>query len=186
VQAARMTYAAAPEALQGAVAAGLLGCGSVVLGSTEACGRFLSRLIAESREKGLSFEEVAASNLAAMKLSKASIPGFGHPQHSEGDPRANKLLALAASRNLAGDHITMLYAVQAAIPKAIGKGLPINVSGAIPAIMLDIGFPLAALKGIPILARTASLIAHLNEEASRPIGFVLSHHAAQGIQYDGE
>jgi len=69
---------------------------------------------------------------------------------------------------------------------AVGRALPINVSGAIPAVALDVGFPLAALKGIPILARTASLIAHLNEEASRPIGFVMSHLAAQGIRYDGQ
>lgn len=186
VQAARMTYAAAPEALQGAVAAGLLGCGSVVLGSTEACGRFLSELIAESRQKKVSFEDVAANKLAAIKIAKQSIPGFGHPQHSEGDPRANKLLELAANRNVEGDHIKMLYAVQKAIPAVIGKNLPINVSGAIPAVMLDVEFPLAALKGIPILARTASLIAHLNEEATRPIGFVLSHQAAQAIHYDGE
>lgn len=186
VQAARMTYVAAPEALQGAVAAGLLGCGSVVLGSTEACGRFLTELIDEAQQKGLSFDEVAASNLAALKARKASIPGFGHPQHSAGDPRANRLLALAKERGVEGNHIAMLNAVQAAIPGVIGKPLPINVSGAIPAVMLDVGFPLTALKGIPILARTASLIAHLNEEAARPIGFVMSHHASQAIQYDGQ
>jgi len=186
VQAARMTYDAAPEALQGAVAAGLLGCGSVVLGSTEACGRFLSDLIADARQDGISFEEAATRKLTAMKRTKASIPGYGHPQHSGGDPRAGKLLELASSRKAASEHIEMLYAVEKVIPDVIGRSLPINVSGAIPAVMLDVGFPLAALKGIPILARTAGLIAHLNEEAARPIGFVMSHHAAQAIQYDGK
>lgn len=186
VQAARMTYVAAPEALQGAVAAGLLGCGSVVLGSTEACGYFLSKLVGESRETGVSFDDVALRNLMDLKRNKASIPGFGHPQHSQGDPRADKLLALAKDRNIEAAHIQMLYAVGKAIPVVYGRTLPVNVSGAIPAIMLDVGFPLGALKGIPILARTASLIAHLNEESTRPIGFVLSHHAAQAIEYDGE
>jgi len=185
VQAARMTLAAAPEALQGAVAAGLLGCGSVVLGSTEACGRFLSGLIDDARKRGISFDAAAQETLAAMAAAKKQVPGFGHPQHSGGDPRAARLLELAAERGAEGDHIRMLRAIEKAIPGALGRSLPINVSGAIPAVMLDAGFPLAALKGIPILARTAGLIAHLNEEASRPIGFLMSHHAAQSIQYDG-
>lgn len=185
VQAARMTHAAAPEALQGAVAAGLLGCGSVVLGSTEACGRFLSELINDARSQGVSFDEAAKQALTAMAAAKKQVPGFGHPQHSGGDPRAARLLELAAERGVEGDHISMLRAVEQAIPAVLGRSLPINVSGAIPAVMLDVGFPLTALKGIPILARTAGLIAHLSEEASRPIGFLMSHHAAQSIQYDG-
>jgi citrate synthase len=79
----------------------------------------------------------------------------------------------------------MLVAVAKLIPEIYGRALPINVSGAIPAVMLDVGFPLAALKGIPILARTAGLIGHLHEELQRPIGFILSRHAAEAITYDG-
>jgi citrate synthase len=177
VIAARMTYAAAPEAFHGAVAAGLLGCGSVVLGSAEAAGRFLHEL-AESGEE----PEPAISRLRA---EKKAIPGFGHPLHAGGDPRADLLLKLAAEKGIEGRHIAALRAVEAALPEALGRSLPINVNGAIPAVMLDVGFPLAALKGISLLARTASLIAHLNEEAERPIGFILSGEAAAAIQYDG-
>jgi citrate synthase len=72
------------------------------------------------------------------------------------------------------------------LPSVIGKPLAINVSGAIPAVLLDAGYPLRALKGVPLLARTAGLIAHLLEEQLRPIGFVISHAAAAAIGYDGE
>jgi citrate synthase len=183
VVAARMTYAAAPEAFHGAVAAGLLGCGSVVLGSAEVAGRFLAGIVAASADQPLDDATVAA--IAALRADKRAIPGFGHPQHSGGDPRANLLLRMAAEQGVEGPHIAALRAVEAALPAALGRALPINVNGAIPAVMLDAGFPLAALKGISLLARTASLIAHLNEEVERPIGFILSGKAAEAITYDG-
>jgi citrate synthase len=183
--AARMTFAAAPEAFHGAVAAGLLGCGSVVLGSAEACGRFLDGLIAEAKAEAAAPEAVARRAVAALRAEKKAVPGFGHPLHSGGDPRASLLLALADEHEAAGAHVAMLRAVEAALPEALGRSLPINVNGAIPAIMLDLGFPLAALKGVSLLARTASLIAHLQEESERPIGFILSGEAAAAIDYDG-
>lgn len=184
VVAARMTYAAAPEAFQGAVAAGLLGCGSVVLGSAETAGQFLAFLVARAKASSLPFADVASEGVKALGAERKAIPGFGHPLHSGGDPRGNLLLRLAEERQVAGDHIAMLYAVRDALPEALGRGLPINVNGAIPSVMLDVGFPLAALKGISLLARTASLIGHLQEETGRPIGFILSGAAAAAIEYD--
>jgi citrate synthase len=185
VVAARMTYAAAPEAFQGAVAAGLLGCGSVVLGSAEACGKFLDELITAMRAGGLSREEAARRGVTALRAAKQNVPGFGHPLHAEGDPRARLLLQLAAEKGAEGDHVRMLRAIEQILPEALGRPLPINVNGAIPAVMLDVGFPLAALKGVSLLARTAGLIGHLQEESERPIGFVLSGSAAAAIGYDG-
>lgn len=177
VIAARMTYAAAPEAFQGAVGAGLLGCGTVVLGAAEACGRLLHDVAANGADP------VAA--VRALRADRKAIPGFGHPLHAGGDPRANVLLKLADERGASGKHVTALRAIQTVLPDALGRALPINVNGAIPAVMLDVGFPLAALKGISLLARTASLIAHLQEESERPIGFILSGEAAAAIDYDG-
>jgi citrate synthase len=84
-----------------------------------------------------------------------------------------------------GPHVAMLYAIRDALPGAIGRTLPINVNGPIPAILLDLGWPLAALKGIGLLCRTAGLIGHLTEEVERPIGFILSGKAAEAIKYDG-
>lgn len=184
VVAARMTYAAAPEAMQGAVAAGLSGCGSVVLGSAEVAGRFLADLVEDAGATAL--EPVVTAELNEYRAVKRAIPGFGHPQHSGGDPRAHRLLGLADERGISGAHVAALRAVKAALPTAFGRDLPINVNGAIPAVMLDAGFPLPALKGISLLARTASLIAHLREESERPIGFILSAEAAKAIRYDGE
>jgi citrate synthase len=120
-----------------------------------------------------------------LRAAKKPVPGYGHPQHTEGDPRAIRLLALARKRGVAADNVAILEAVEKLIPDIYGRKLPINVSGAIPAVILDSGFPLGALKGIPILARTASLIAHLHEEASRSIGFILAGNAAAAITYDG-
>lgn len=185
VVAARMTYAAAPEALQGAVAAGLLGCGSVVLGSAEVAGKFYAECVADKNARGVSAEEAARDGILRLRGEKKAIPGFGHPQHAEGDPRANLLLELAGERGVAGEHVEMLYAIKAAVPDTIGRALPVNVNGPIPAILLDLGWPLAALKGIGLLCRTAGLIGHLTEEAERPIGFVLSGAAAAAIEYDG-
>jgi citrate synthase len=186
VVAARMTYAAAPEALQGAVAAGLLGCGSVVLGSAEVAGKFYARCVADQRATGDDLHAVAVRNILALRQTTKAIPGFGHPQHAGGDPRANLLLELADQRGVSGEHVAMMRALQAALPETIGRALPVNVNGPIPAILLDLGWPLAALKGIGLLCRTAGLIGHLTEEAERPIGFVLSGAAANSIRYDGQ
>jgi citrate synthase len=183
VVAARMTIAAAPEAFQGAVAAGLLGCGSVVLGSAETAGQFYAACIGSAEAEGISFEAAAAKGIRALRAEKRAIPGFGHPEHSGGDPRAHRLLALASEQGTEGKHIAMLRAVEAVLPETLNRPLPINVNGAIPAVMLDAGFPLAALKGISLLARTASLIGHLQEESERPIGFIMSGAAAGRIDY---
>ncbi len=186
VVAARMTLAAAPEAVQGAVAAGLLGCGSVVLGSAEVAGRFYARCVEDQRQSGDDLNTVAVRQITELRQTTKAVPGFGHPQHSEGDPRANLLLKLADERGVSGEHVAMMRALQAALPETIGRELPVNVNGPIPAIMLDLGWPVAALKGIGLLCRTASLIGHLTEEAQRPIGFVMSGAAAKAIEYDGE
>ena len=183
VQAARMTLAAAPEAVQGAVAAGLLGSGSVVFGSAEVAGRLLHDLVAASADRDP--RAVALDHIREMRKTKAPIPGFGHPQHSGGDPRANVLLELADERGLNGPYIRMLRTIESVLPEALGRPLPININGAIPAILLEIGFPVTAMKSISILARTAGLLAHLQEETERPIGFILSNAAAEAITYDG-
>ena len=92
---------------------------------------------------------------------------------------------LADENGVSAAHVGMLRTVARLTPEILGRALPINVSGAIPAVMLDAGFPARAMKGLPILARTAGLIAHLLEETERPIGFIMAHHADLAIEYDG-
>jgi citrate synthase len=185
VQASRMTLAAAPEALQGAVAAGILGCGSVVFGSSEGAGRFFDAIRTRAAAGG-SLDDAATAVVREYRAAKLPIPGYGHPLHSGGDPRADRLLEVAGEAGIAGRHVEIARLVERLLPGIISKPLPLNVSGAIPAVLLDAGWPLAALKGVPLLARTAGLIAHLVEEQQRAIGFVMSHAAAQAIDYDGQ
>lgn len=185
VQASRMTLAAAPEAIQGAVAAGILGCGSVVLGSSEAAGKFYSDILRRSADTA-DAEDRVTSVVQEYRASGRSIPGYGHPLHKEADPRALRLFQIAEEVGLVGQFVATAKLVESLLPRLLGKPLALNISGAIPAVLLDAGFPLAALKGVPILARTAGLIAHLLEEQLRPIGFVMSHAAAAAIGYDGE
>ena len=184
VQASRMTLAAAPEALQGAVAAGLLGCGSVVLGSSEAAGQFFAHIASRIGAAG-SMDEAVTAVIREYHENKRPVPGYGHPLHKGYDPRARRLFAVANEAGCAGQHIEIARAVEKLLPGIIGKPLSMNVSGAIPAVLLDAGFPLGGLKGVPLLARTAGLIGHLVEELQKPIGFVLSHAASQAIGYDG-
>jgi citrate synthase len=184
VQAARMTLAAAPEAWQGAMAAGLLGMGTVVAGSSEVAGRLLVQLVGAAGAS--SFEEAAKAGLKRFAAAKEKVPGLGHPQHSSGDPRANVLLRYADERGVSGTHVRMLRLLNKHAEEIIGRKLPINVTGAIPAVMLDVGYPPEAMKGLALLARTAGLVAHLYEESCRSIGFIMSNHADQAIEYDGE
>jgi citrate synthase len=184
VQAARMTLAAAPEALQGAVAAGILGCGSVILGSADAAGQLFIQIAAEIAA-GADSDAAITRIVGQYRSAGRPIPGYGHPLHKQADPRVLRLFQVASEAGSSGSHVAIARSVERLLPQLIGRPLALNVSGAIPAVLLDVGYPAAALKGVPILARTASLIAHLLEERTRPIGFVLSHAAAQAISYDG-
>ena len=185
VQAARMTLAAGPDAWQGAMAAGLLGMGSVVAGSSEAAGLYLHEVIERAQAEGTDIEAAAIASLKEHKAQRRKVAGLGHPQHSGGDPRADRLLAIADELGLSGQYIGTLRILGAHASGIIERPLPINVSGAIPACILDAGWPLQAIKAVPLLARAAGLSAHLFEEATRSIGFIMSHKADQAITYDG-
>ena len=181
--AARMTLAADPGSLQGALAAGILGCGPVVLGTSESC----ARLLEEAQEQVLAGGEPAAvaEELArAIHDSGGKAPGFGHPIHRPLDPRAERILELADARGVSGPHILLARCIRDAVAKAWGKPLTMNVSMPIAAVMLDLGFPSAAVKAVPILARTAGLLAHLAEEQQRPLGFLMAGRAEEAIHYE--
>ena len=185
VVASRMTLAASPEAMQGAVAAGLLGCGSVILGASENAGRFFAEVV-EVRQGGAGLDDAVREVVGKYRAVKRPVPGYGHPLHKGYDPRAKRLIDVCEETGLAGQHIEIAWAADRLLPEITGRNLRMNVSGAIPAVLLDAGYPLLALKGVPLLARTASLIAHLLEEQSRPIGFLMANAGAAAIDYDGE
>jgi citrate synthase len=185
VQASRMTLAAAPDAIQGAVAAGILGCGSVILGASETAGRLFLRIDALARDKSVSLEQAATEVVRELRAQKQAIPGYGHPLHKDRDPRVARLFAVAAEAGAPGHFVRLAEAVEKVLPELTGRDLRLNVSAAIPAVLLDVGFPAEALKGVPILARCAGLIGHLTEELARPIGFALSYQATRGQRYTG-
>ncbi|MFZ3121292.1 MAG: citryl-CoA lyase [Variovorax sp.] len=185
VQASRMTYAAAPDALQGAVAAGILGCGSVILGASETAGRLFVDVAARV-DAGEALDDVAADVIRTLKAERRSIPGYGHPLHKRNDPRVDRLIAVATEAGADLRFVRIAQAIERVIPGIVGKELRLNVSAAIPAVLLGVGFPVASLRGVPILARTAGLIAHLAEEAEMPSGFALSYQATRELQYEGK
>jgi citrate synthase len=169
--AARMTLAADPDSLQGAVAAGILGAGPVVLGTAEEC----ARLLAEADAARRSAEDVARE----YREAGTKVPGFGHPVHRLVDPRAERILELAHEREVDGAHVAFACSLRDEL-----HPLPMNVSMAIAAVMLELGFAVSAVKAIPILARTAGLLAHLAEERENPIGFDLARAAEEAVEYE--
>ncbi len=181
--AARMTLAADPGSLQGAVAAGILGCGPVILGTAEECARLLVRA-AERVGEGASSAEVSAEMAAAVRAAGERLPGFGHPLHRPLDPRAERILELADERGVSGVNVQLARDFRDGAAAAWGRPLTMNVSMPIAAVMLDLGFSAAAVKAVPILARTASLLAHLAEEQEIPIGFLMAGRAEDAIRYE--
>jgi citrate synthase len=181
--AARMTLAADPESLQGAVAAGILGAGQVILGTSEACARLLDR--AEERvASGAAPDAVAGEIATAAHASGKRLPGFGHPVHRPLDPRAERILELADEHGVSGTSVELARALREAVAKTWEKPLTMNVSMPIAAVLLDLGFSAGAVKSIPILARTASLLAHRTEERENSIGFLMAAEAEAAVTYE--
>jgi citrate synthase len=173
--AARMTLAADPGSLQGAVAAGILGCGPVILGTSAEC----ARLLEEARASGRQPLEIARE----IHEAGAKVPGFGHPVHRPVDPRAERILELADERGVSGENIQLAGQLREAVAEVWGSPLTMNVAMPIAAVMLDLGFPSAAVKAVPILARTAGLLAHLAEEQEHPLGFLMAGKAEEALEY---
>jgi citrate synthase len=181
--AARMTLAADPGSLHGAVAAGILGCGPVILGTSEECARLLEEGQARVAS-GADPAEVAAEAVQSIRAAGGKVPGFGHPVHRPLDPRAERILELADARGAAGPHVLLARRLREAVAEAWGRPLTMNVSMPIAAVMLDLGFPSATVKSVPILARTAGLLAHLAEEQQLPLGFLMAGRAEEAIEYE--
>jgi citrate synthase len=168
--AARMTLAADPNALQGAVAAGILGAGPVVLGTSQECARLLKK-------------DDPVAEVQAIRAAGGKVPGFGHPVHKPLDPRAERILELADERGVSGRHVALARDIRDAVAEAFGRPLTMNVAMPIAAVLLDLGFPASVVKAVPILARTAGLLAHLAEEREQPLGFHMAAAAEHSIEY---
>ena len=170
--AARLTYLSAPESIQGALAAGLLGGGSRFLGVTEDCGRFLASTLAavDPPTTDAGFDELARTAVTEARAAKRFVPGLGHPVHKVEDPRTPVLIGIAREEGLEGPHLRLFQAIGRVHPEILGRTLPLNGAGVAGAALADLGLPVELLRGFALLARAAGLLGHLAEEQRSPIG----------------
>ena len=173
--AARLTYAVAPEAVQGAVAAGLLGVGSKILGTLEQIGRLLAD-IAAAVEAGTPEGEAVATAVDRELAEGRRIPGIGHGLHRDGDPRATPLLAVAEAERVATDEIRRLHTIVDVTSARTGRTLPVNAAGVSAALLAGIGVPWQLQRGFSMISRAAGLLAHLGEETRNPISPTIRTH----------
>jgi len=167
--AARLVYLGAPEALQGAVAAGLLGMGSVFGGGAEA----VARMLQDAAASGEDAPAIVERHLAARR----PVPGIGHPIHKPIDPRTARLFGIAAEAGYAGRHVALLQAVAAEAEQRLKRPLPVNATGAIGAILTELGFDWRLCRGIAVIGRAVGLVGHIAEELRNPIARTLWEQA---------
>jgi citrate synthase len=173
--AARVTYLSAPDSVQGALAAGLLGGGSRFLGVTEDAGRFLADTLAgpELPADDAGYDALALEAVTRARAAGRFVPGLGHPVHKVTDPRTPVLIAIAQEEGLYGPHLRLFEAIGRVHPQVLGRTLPLNGAGTCGAALADLGLPPDLLRGFALLARTAGLLGHLAEEQRHPIGMDL-------------
>ncbi|RDI28500.1 citrate synthase [Pseudacidovorax intermedius] len=180
--ATRLIYMSAPENLQGAVSAGLLAVGSSFVGTMENCSRLLDRIMAAEDPQA-----EAAAIAQHHKTQKSAVPGFGHHLHKPVDPRAYKLLELGrAEPELAGRHIRALEMLSAGVDAAAGRPITINATGAVAALLGEIGVPTGVMRGFAVISRAAGLVAHIVEEQQSPSGRFIWDTVEHAIPYVGE
>lgn len=184
--AARLTYTSAPDSLQGALAAGLLGGGSRFLGVTEDCAHFLATQLSSLDSLPTADAEWDALATTVMKSRKAEgkfVPGLGHPVHKVQDPRTPVLFALAREHGTYGPHLALFEALGRVAPAVLGKNLPLNGAGVCGAVLADLRLPMGVLRGVALLARCAGILGHLVEEQTDPIGIDVYMNVDRNIDY---
>jgi citrate synthase len=169
----RLTYLSAPDSVQGALAAGLLGGGSRFLGVTEDCGRFLHDALSTQADghptDEAGWDDLALATVRSCREAGRMIPGLGHHVHKQGDPRTPRLFQLATEEGLFGPHLALFAAIGRVHPHVLGRTLPLNGAGVCGAALADLGLPLELLRAFALLARTAGLIGQLAEEIRTPV-----------------
>jgi citrate synthase len=183
--AARLTYLSAPDSVQGALAAGLLGGGSRFLGVTEDAAMFLAAALAGQSVPAddAGFDALALDAIRRARADGRFVPGLGHHIHKVGDPRTPKLLAIAEAEGLRGPHLRLFEAIGRVHPHVLGRTLPLNGAGTCGAALADLGLPPELLRGFALLARTAGLLGHLAEERRAPIGMEVFQTVERNTEY---
>ena len=178
VVAARTVFSGG-NSLNSAVAAGALTLGDFHGGAIEQCMRLFEELLDDDTDDVV---KLAKDQVAAMRAAKRRFPGFGHKLYKR-DPRTVRMLDLAKEYGFGGNYINFAVAVQDALEETMGRNMPLNVDGAIAAILCDMGFDWKVGKGFFIVARIPGVVAHIVEEWSREKPF---RRLPEGsYQYDG-
>ena len=167
--AARLNYWVAPEAIQAAVATGLLGAGSRLLGSMEGCGRLLTEIRSDIDDEGTPERDAVRNRIRELLDAGERVPGIGHSLHRSGDPRAAKLLEVARREGHATRYVPLVELIPEVLAELTGKTLPLNATGAIGALLLEVGVPWPLHRGFALMSRTAGLVAHVGEEIENPL-----------------
>lgn len=172
--ATRMTWAGAPESLQSAVAAGLLGLGTVFNGSTEGAAKMLKAALPDPRAR-VSLTEIADRVVEERHKAGRALPGIGHPIHKPVDPRASRLFTLAKRNGFSGKYVKLMQLIQKRAEKVYGKVLPINSTGAKGAICCEMGISPTITRGLGVISRAVGLVGHILEESRNPIALDIWH-----------
>lgn len=181
--AARLTHLGAPEAVQGAVAAGLLGAGSGFLGVFENAGRMLREVNPARGDTDARLDELARDLIADHRERSVRLPGLGHPFHKGADPRVTRLLALGQEHDLIGPHTRLIMRIQEIATTSSGASLPLNAGGMCGALLCDLGIDTTALRGVAIVSRAAGLVGHLVEEARTPLAKTVWLSAERDVEH---
>ncbi len=178
---ARMVYRGAPDSIQGAVAAGILGMGSQYGGVMEQVGQHLEAIIASSDP-----ERTAREIVRNCRAKKLPLPGFGHNDFRPEDPRTPKLLKVAESEGVPGKHIAALRTLSLAVDTEIGKHITINATAGMAALLAEIGVPAKIMRGFAVISRAPGIVGHIHEEQQRPAAGYIGRMAQESISYAGE
>ncbi len=179
--ATRMIYMSAPENLQGAVSAGLMAVGSQFVGTMENNASILERIVQSDAP-----EQLAESIVLEIKKNKQHLPGFGHHLHKPDDPRSIKLLALTeAETELPGHYVRALKLLAATVDRIYGRHITINATGAVAAMLGEIGVPPKLMRGFAVISRAAGLVSHIAEEQQDPAGRFIWETIDHAIPYVG-
>jgi len=175
----RLIYDSCPEGVQAAIAAGLLGVGSTFIGTMEGCAANLEEMLAAPEGEAARARAIAQR----VRAAKQAIPGFGHPHHKPDDPRSPRLLAVAEEAGVPGRHIRALRLLAEEVDAAWGRHLTVNATGAVAALLGEIGIPAPVMRGVAVVSRAAGLVGHIREEQVEPSARFIWSTVSERIPY---
>lgn len=183
VIAARLIYHCAPEAMQAAVAAALCGAGSVHLGSSEWSAKMLTEAMPQDAQNP-DLDAIARSIIEDFDSRKQRMPGIGHRTHAEGDPRVETLFGIAKETGVYGKYCALIERLSTLTTERRKRLIPVNVTGAIGAIALDMGYPWQITKAFALIGRTLGAIGHIAEEIQNPMATKIDAAVKQAVVYE--